>query len=211
MSNLIMTTTLTPSPKPTREFAISVLTGIMREAADNLPDDIASMPVSDLEDIRKPTEIDHYLRKNLWKQVEIAQKAGIVEIQPVQIYSGICSKQNYERIAKTPLRLAWMLTPPTEDIARLEAGLSLGLTNLLKFVAKEPTAETAGAFLKAIEFLYNRVHGPMVQRVDARHAHVNLNKPMASPTPKDDTQRLEEIKQKLALDQRDVTPKVSGE
>lgn len=205
-----MTTSLTPPLRPTREFAISILTGLMREAADSLPADIAAMSVADLEDVRKPTEIDFFLRRNLWKQVEIAQKANITELQPVTIYSGVCSKQNYEKITLNPVRVAWMLTPPNLDLERLEAGLSIGLTNLMKFVAKEPTSETAGAFLKAIEFLYNRVHGPIVQRVDARHAHMNLNKPIAGQPLAPAAERMGGIQEKLG-DARDVSPKVVNE
>lgn len=197
-----MTTALKAPDKPTREFAIASLTGVLRNAAESLPEEIAVLTIEELETKRKPTQIDFFLRKNLWKQVELVQKGAFTEIDAVDIYRGVCARNSYENLAKNPERVAWLLIHPSESHDRAEAGFEIGLTNLLKFVAKEPTAETAGAFLKAMEMLWNRVHGPVVQRIDSRHATLNLNKPIAKPPGKEN--RLEELKAKL--ESRDVTP-----
>lgn len=199
-----MTPALTSQERPTREFAISVLHGNFRELSESLPEEIASMSLDALEEKRKPTETDYFLRKNLWKQVELAQKGIVSHITPAMVYGGICSKQNFDYFVKTPLKLAWLLTYPEGVQERLEAGLSIALTNLLKFVSKEPTAETAGAFIKATEILLNRVQGPIIQKIQAQHAHMNLNKPMASQLPHG-ADRLEELKAKL-VQPRDVSP-----
>lgn len=183
--------------RATREQAIEALTGVWKNAAETMPPEIALMDIDALESVRKPTEIDFFLRRNLWKQVDMVQNGLIPDIAPADIYRGVCSKQNYDRIATTPHRLAWILLPPTEDSERLAAGLSIGITNLVKFVSREPTAETASAFMKAIEFLYTRVHGPVVQRIDARHAHAHVNMKDAPAAPEDVKNRIEELKAKL--------------
>ena len=163
------------------------------------------MSLEEIESVRTPTGVDFALRKNLWKRVELVQAGVISQIEPIDIYGGVCSRTAYERVATNPHRIAWLLTNPTEDIQRAEVGFSIGLTNLIKFVSKEPNAETAGPFLKAMEMLWNRVHGPVVQRIDSRHAHVNMNKPVNPPTA-DKSERLQELKSKLAQTV-DVTPR----
>lgn len=199
-------------PRPTREFAIASLTGVFKEAAENLPIDVAMKTLIELETERKPTEVDYFLRRNLWKQVELVQNGVIPAIEPVSIYGGVCSKQNFEdRVVTSPLRVAWLLIHPSTTHERLEAALSVGLTNLLAFVAEKPNADTIGAFLKAIEILMNRVHGPVIQKIQAQHAHVNLNKPIPGQiTARDALGKLEEMKQQL-LQEKDVTPVGDGE
>lgn len=189
----------------TRNEVIAFFDGRLRAAFESIPDAIAELPQSDLEKQRKPTEIDYFLRESLWKAVESAQKAGITTLYGSAIYGPVCSHQAFERVMVSPLRLAWLLLPPNEDKERMRVGLSLGMTNLLEFVAKPPTAETANAFLKAMEMLLNRVHGPLIQRIEAKHAHMNMNKPIAGP-PTNVNDRLEELKKNL-LPEKDVTPK----
>jgi hypothetical protein len=205
-----MTPQIAENPRPTREFAINSLIGCVAEAAKNLPPEIAQLDVSDLEKDRKPTEVDYFLRKNLWKQVELCQKGIITHVQPSSIYAGVCSEPNYSKIALQPYRVAWLFTYPEPIEDRLEAALSIATTNLLKFVAREPTSENANAFLKAYELLMNRVKGPIIQKVHALHAHRNLNKPLAqTPTNPDDVQKkLEEMRaQIIEPETKDVTPK----
>lgn len=185
---------LNAAPRVTREQVAGMLTGEFRNAVENLDEEFASKTQVELEDMRKPTEIDFLLRKKLWQLAEVGLNE---EIQPIEIYGDICSRQTFfVKVITSPLRVAWLMTPPQEDKTRMEAGLSIGITNLVKFVSKEPTSETAGAFIKAIEFLYNRVHGPMVQRIDARHAHMKVTAPSGTE-PLDVNARLEALKQKL--------------
>lgn len=190
----------------TREDVVTFTRGRLREGFENLPIELVGLTQSEVEKLRKPTENDYFLRQNLWNAVRNAQKLGKTEIFYPEIYGGICTEHAFQIAMATPLRLAYYLTPPTEDKSRMAAGLSIGISNLIDFVSKPVDPDTAGAFLKAIEILLNRVHGPVIQRVDARHAHVNLNKPVHSTLPPDDQQkRLGELKEKL-LQAKDVTP-----
>lgn len=200
-----MTPLIASAPRPNREFAISVLGGKLREVVEALPEELTSKTADELELMRKPTEIDFFLRKSLWKQIEIAEKANIAEIEQSSIYGGVCTKQNYEFLLKNPIRVAYIMVPPDENLNRMEYGVAIGLTNLIEFISKPVTKETAGPFLKAMEMLINRVHGPLVQRVDARH--LNMNKPItgATETEADLLLKLDEIKTTL-IEARDVSP-----
>jgi hypothetical protein len=104
---------------------------------------------------------------------------------------------------KNPHRMAWLLIYPQDDVERLKAGLSMGITRLIEFVSKPVTEDTAGAFLKALEIMFNRVHGPVVQKIEAKHAHLNMNKPIVQQD--DPNRRLDELKTKI-VQAREVTP-----
>ena len=197
-----MTPALIQQERPNREFAESVLTGGFRYAVEQLPKDIAAMSEAQIEELRKPTDIDYFLRKSLWKQIELAQKGIITDISQASIYSGICSKQNFDQLCDVPLRVAWLLIYPESVNSLMEHGLSLAIHNLLKFVAKAPTPETASAFIKATELLLNRVQGPIIQKIQAQHAHLNMNKPIQ--VQQDPDKRLAELKSKI--EERNVTP-----
>jgi hypothetical protein len=187
-----------------RELAISLLVDEFKAAVESIPEPIMLMNQDELESERKPTDIDYLLRKKLWILVDNAQKGLVSEIASQDVFRGTCSRQLFHLALKNPNRVAWLLTPPIHDQDLMEAGVKIGLRNLIKFVSKEPNSETASAFLKAMEILLNRTHGPVIQRVDARHAHMNLNKPLAPQNP-DPNSRLEELKQKL-MAPKDVTP-----
>lgn len=191
----------------TKEYAMSIVGGELRKAVEELPPQIANMSVGELEEARMPTEVDYLLRENLWKQVEIAQKAGETHIKTRAVFAGVCSEQHFFfNIVKSPMRVAWLFTHPQDDIKKMRYGLSIGMKNLIKFISKEPNEKTAGAFLKAVEMLMNRVHGPIIQKVEAKHAHLNMNKPIENSmdSPADIIARLDELKSKLLIP-RDVT------
>lgn len=193
----------------TREVAISLLRMDFKEAAENIPQDILDMSEAELFAIRKPTRTDYFLRKNLWKQVERAINEGADSITATAVYSRVCSKQNFDRIFKLHHRLAWMLFPPKEDADKWEETLSFGLDRLRnELMTMEINEKTAGTFLKALGMLMDRVHGPVVQRIDARYATLNMNKPIQGSTPTEAMKQIEELKAKL--DQRDVKEIDSG-
>jgi len=194
---------------PTREYAITLLRGGFRSAVESLPEELVSLSEMELEIKRTPSEVDYLLRRNFWKQVDLAQKGVIPYINQVDVYFGACSDTNFEsRVLKSPIRLAWILTYPSTPDDLMETGLNIALKNMIKFVSREPTSETAGAFMKAVDILLNRVKGPIIQKIQAQHAHLNMNKPIASHAS-DPNKRIEELKDKLVS--RDVTPRSGNE
>jgi hypothetical protein len=203
-----MTQMLIAPIRPSREFAISLLSGNLKAAAESVPEDLLRLSGQELEDIRTPTTVDYLLRKSFWKQVELAYKTGETSITAASIYDGICTKQNWEhKFVPTPYRIAWLLCYPETHMELMENGLTIGVHNLLKFIAKEPDRNTASAFIKAIDLLLNRVHGPVIQKIQAQHAHahMNLNKPLASnETPEEAMKKLEDLRAQL-MAPRDVS------
>lgn len=191
--------------KPTREFIISLLSGEFKKQVELLPEELAAKSDQELFSLRTPTKIDFFLRKNLWKQIELVQKGFKTDINPIDIYRGICSQQAFDIAIKVPLRLAYLLTSPTASHDIMDHALQLGLMQIIDFMSQPMTKETSGAFLKAFEILLNRVEGPIIQKIQAQHAHLNLNKPLAS-SPDD---RLKQLKDKL--EEREVEQIVSAE
>ncbi len=191
----------------TREQAISLFTGDLRLAVESIPLDIANMSESEIFAVRKPTRIDWFLRKNLWNSIETARKAGEVEISQASIYAGVCSEQNFRKVMGQPLRLAWMLFHPRTDMDKWEEALSYGLDRFREeFMTMPITKDTAGHFLRALEMLITRVHGPVIQRIEAKHAHLNMNKPIEIQEPQSH-ELLESIRDKIAA-AKDVTEKI---
>lgn len=187
----------------TRDLILSLIMGEFKRAATELPQEFAEMSQKDLETIRKPTEIDHYLRNRLWDLIGKAQNGLIHQIQQVDIYAGICTETNWtQRVCKSPQRVAWLLMPPQDDMDRMKAGLAIGLTNLIDFIANPINKETAGAFIKAISILLDRVHGPVVQRLDTRNLNVNVDKKEHSAAS---VESLKQLKEKIES-AVDVTP-----
>lgn len=191
----------------TREQAIALFSGELRKALESLPPEVTELTSQELELERKPQEVDYLLRKNLWKCVENAKNNNVSEVPAAHIYHRVCSRQCFEKILRHPTRLAWIMLPPREDKDRMRALLEIGLSQLEKLISQPVTEKNAGLILRTVELLMNRVHGPVIQRIQAQHAHVNLNKPIPPQiNPSEDIQkRLSEIKNKLES-VRDVTP-----
>jgi hypothetical protein len=179
---------------------IAFLTGSKTQLAyENAPEELRKMSEIDLFKTGNIGEKDYFLRKNLWKNVEIAQKAGVFRITEASIYGDVMSAQNYYvSFLTNPHRVCWLMTPPTDSREIMEEALFYGLSRLrnelLTMTINEKTAPT---MLKAIEFLANRTWGPVVQKIEAKHAHLNMNKPIAVQDARDVTKRLDELKAKL--------------
>lgn len=183
---------------------VTYLTGALRKDVDAIPPEIMAMTMDQLEQKYTISHIDYFLRQNLWKSIGVAQKLGKTEIPAVSIFEGVCSAQNFEGyVRKNPYRLAWILMKPVQVTEIMEESLDFGIKKLRVWLSTVYLdADTIGPFIKAVEMLMNRVKGPVVHRIEAKHAHLNMNKPIAAPG--DPNARLEELKSKLVP--RDVTP-----
>ncbi len=88
---------------------------------------------------------------------------------------------------------------PTVYADLIDEATYFGIQRLRNEVLKMPVTErSAPTILKTVEFLANRSLGPVVQRVEAKFAHLNLDRPTAhSLKPEDTVGRIEELKAKL--------------
>lgn len=183
-------------PQSTRIVAITLIEGSLREKAENLPTELLELDLHDLEARCKFTETDYFLKKRLWELItEREDEPESPPIRGIDIYKGICTLQNFHRRLDSPIRVAWFLHDARNDIKRLEAGLPIAISNLLNFIAQPITEKTATAFLRALDMMLSRTHGPVIQRVDARHAHVNLNKPIDQSNI--EVEQLKEMRERL--------------
>ena len=190
-----------------RTEVISYLSGEFRAAIDAIPKDIANMTLDEIEAVREPGPTDYFLRKNLWKQVEIAKSNGHTDITAVSVYRGVCGQSNFqERVLTNPLRLAWILHAPMTETEQAEEALAFGIMRIRRDLLTMPmNAKSAPSILKAIELLWNRTRGPLIQRIDARHLHAKVQPQDQIETPEQILQKLEELKTKLLQEARPVT------
>lgn len=198
-----------PQQELTRELMISLFDGKLRERMENLPVEIADLSQAQIEILRKPIENDYKLRERLWILVENAQKAQISHIQTVRLFEGIMSEQRFAQVVEDVPRLAWIMTRPVEDRAKMETLLQKLLTKIeAEVLPKAITDDNMTAFLKLVEFLTNRVHGSVVQRIDGRHLHAHQKVPPKQIAGDDPSKRRQELQDKLAA--KDVTPVTSN-
>lgn len=186
------------TPKVTLDQAISYAEGMLKLALENIPNEILAMPMHELEELSPPREIDYLLQRRFWKIVNDASNQENPKIVLTHIYNGICSKQNFQKIMSSPHRLAWIVNFPKNDMERMEGMLSAGLGKIEReILTMKLNDKNTGYFLKLIEMLMNRVHGPLIQKIEAKHAHMKVKAPEVPQDVKDVNKRLEELKQKL--------------
>lgn len=181
---------------------LNFLQGKLLDVASSLPEDVKAMTEVELWKSGKITKNDYFLRRNLWKSIEIAQKTGQNAITQESIYHDVVSAQNFNsRVMTSPHRIAYLLMKPTLAREQMEEALHHGMMRLRNELLTMPIDEkTAPVFLKALEFLANRTWGPVIQKIQAQHAHLNMNKPIAIPA----VEQLKELQAK-ALESRDVS------
>jgi hypothetical protein len=194
-----------PQIHETRLSAVQFFSGEFRKAIEAIPNEILQMSEIELYDTGKITQTDWFLRKNLWNLIESAQKSNENAIPTSAIYRGITSHQNFfQQIVHNQIRLAWLLIKPTALPELIDEATYFGLKRLRHDLLTMPMNEkSAPVFLKAVEFLANRAWGPVIQRIEAKHAHLDLGtrinkEPTYSTNPEDVAKRLAELKRKLA-------------
>jgi hypothetical protein len=204
-----MNSTVRGEGRTTVEEAIGYTEGLLRVGLDNLPPELILLTRAEIEAQRPPSEVDILIQRNFWAVVEKAKKEGETSIKQTHIFAGACSERAFQRLLENPIRLAYMLHNPIDDIDRMRNMLVNGLARMENELLKMPiTEKSAGHFIKALDLLINRVHGPMVQRIEAKHAHIKMNQPPPEST-KDVNQRLDELRSKLIatpVQQRQIIP-----
>ena len=88
---------------------------------------------------------------------------------------------------------------PTAGAELIDEATYYGLLKLRNEILTMPVTErSAPTLLKAIEFLVNRAHGSVIQRIEAKHAHLDLNNSdMIAKTPEELQSAIDTLKSKL--------------
>jgi hypothetical protein len=193
------------------DLALEMTTGLLRTAIEGIPSELRNLSTSELEQLRQPSPLDYALRQNFWSAIDKAKSNGDPQIRISHVFKDVCTKQAFHLVCENPVRMAFILNRPKDDLGRLRDILQVAIGRFEHYVATSPINEkTAGHYLKAMEILMNRVHGPMVQKIEAKHAHLNMNKPIAPPNNETEVnQRLNELRAKLLPEpQNDIITQV---
>jgi len=150
-----------------------------------------------------PDETDYRLRLKFWDewQLSLLTPGRPAPIRVPAVYYGVCTREFfYQKILKDPVKLAWMITPPTDYDTTLKELLYRGLGRLreiiaLPFVQEVPVIHRGQPVMKpdgtplttqkvdrglvsevrqVIAMLSDRVHGAIVSRIDVKQQSLNL-------------------------------------
>lgn len=147
----------------------------------------------------------HYVKISFWDEYNYAVDSGEREMREAYIYIGACSDHFfYEKIAKNPLRLAWLITPPVQESLIRRNLIKLGYDQLYDTLTTDPvevidktTTDKRGkttrtqskklnmALVKQkfdiLKHLENRELGGVVQRqqIEARTLNTHVQRPAA--------------------------------
>jgi hypothetical protein len=159
------------------------------------------------------TTTDNLLRMNFWRACSEHAQGKKDLITAADIYNNACLKQNfYSYYLKNKYKVAWMLRPPPGAVAIMESVLEKSFLKLEEAIEKSNLifpnghmdSRAAAVVLKAMEFSYNRLHGPMVQKHEIQQQNINTNINVSSKDAEKFLNRLDEIKNRIET--RDVRP-----
>jgi hypothetical protein len=200
-----MNTNKFPEIHASRISILELLSGDFKASLEAIPPEVLAMSEQELNEVRKPTSVDYFIRKKLWSMYDKCQAVGLKEISTKELYDGICSHHSfYERVMVSPHRLAWIFIRPNVYDELIDEAFYFGMKRMRDEVLTMPiTEKTMGHFMKAIEFLANRALGPVIQRIESKNVNLSL-----TPTEAQDPHALEmkllELKEKM-LSPRTVT------
>lgn len=139
--------------------------------------------------LTKIKAVDDLLRMKFWVEYDRVQAYQLKALNMSYILAGCVSKDFfYQSYFKDPGRVAWMLCPPVNYIARLEE-IHINLLMQLSQMAREPVVDEFGNYnqklgdqkIKLFQVIDQRLHGSVVQRhqidqtVSQKTVQVNLS------------------------------------
>lgn len=126
------------------------------------------------------TIITQRVRIALWQEFESAHLNNRT-IRSKQLYAGVCSENTFYALINNPIRLAFILTAPSDYVVTLKEAHDAGLNKLRElFQARVVDEEgymnpkVAEILIKAFAILDSRLKGAVVQRVDQRVLTANV-------------------------------------
>jgi hypothetical protein len=191
---------------------VSLLNGKFQQAVLNIPDELKHLPEDELHSRVNPTANDWKLRQNFTNAVYDARKLNKDAITTTSIYEGIVSKPSFfEHFLPNPLKVAWIVRPVVEHTAYYNAIHREGLNKLFRMVKSLPEESKYIPLLaKLVETAGNRVHGPVVQRMQIHSKNLNVEmdaKQLPQAEGQEDlSKKIEAMQAKLLEGPKDVTP-----
>lgn len=149
--------------------------------------------------------LDYRLRQTFWKEYERAA-ANLVPMNMANVVAGVVNKSHFTgRYLTDPIRVAFMLQPPTDYKVALEETLTT-LVEKLRQVADLPVHDEDGKpiyknidlILKAFPHVDNRVKGGVTQRLETKSLTVSVQAEQSAPESVDEIDlKLKELEQKV--------------
>lgn len=162
---------------------IKFLTGRLKEAVLNIPEEIFLKTEGDLRMSVKPTNADFALRVSFWREFERVLWKGSGAISPASVMAGIVSEQYfYKEFLSNPKKVAFMIRPMQTYNKEMEAILMRATERLWELI-EIPIYNSKGRFdskaaevlMKAVAQVENRVKGMAVQKSENKRVSVNVN------------------------------------
>lgn len=162
----------------------------MREAMEAIPPELLALSERQLcKEVQPDFKLDQ-LRSAFWVEYNRAQFT-LTRINLSNVYGTICASSTFhESVIGVPKNLAWLLTPPTNWVAGMNAILDRGLqllydavtaTNIIKD-GKIVDVKALSAVHKIIKEAGIVLHGLPVLKTESKSVNVNLNSSEPSAT-----------------------------
>ena len=180
---------------------------LLARKARELPQEFLESTEEELADMmprRRFNEIEHRLRHTFWQEYDRAS-SNLVPMQISNIVKGVTTRETFlNRIMLDPVRLAFIMHPPTDYRVSLEETLGT-LTKKLRQIADLPVYGDDGKpqyknielILKTFPHVDNRVKGGFLQRIESKNVTVSVNGSVGMPeTAEDIDRRLRELEKR---------------
>lgn len=167
---------------------------------------------------KRPKAVDDILRMKFWLEYDRAVSHGLTKMNLANVTAGIVSKEFFHsQYLREPSRVAWLLCPPMNYLARLNEIHYQAYCSLSEII-REPTTDDHGNFdlklahlkVKIFEIMDARINGPIVQlhKHDVTNKNLNLNANLTPSAERSLNLQIEEkgvegLEKKLAQLQRE--------
>lgn len=189
-----------------REIAASLLTTGLAEKLAKIPPEYFEMELSQLEREVEPTQVEMMLRRAFWVEVRrVSTEKGTV-IKPVNIYSGICTKENFALVTGNPKKLTYLLTPPRTYEQNVNHLIDRGMEKLMSVLDAKLVysnghmdAKATKTLLDVVAYFESRIKGGIKQKMDINSKNQNLDVQVTVST-----NNMQDLDQKLAKMREDL-------
>lgn len=189
-----------------REVAANILTTGLAEKFRKIPSEYFEMDFDQLEKEVEPTQVEMMLRRSMWKEIRrVSSEKGTV-IRPVNVYSGICSRENFSLVTQNPKKFAYLLTPPRTYEQNVNHLIDRGMEKLMSVLDAKLVysnghmdAKATKTLLDVVAYFESRIKGGIKQKVDINSKNQNLDVQVTVST-----NNMQDLDQKLAKMREDL-------
>lgn len=161
---------------------VNLLPMVVSSYIKAIPEEVWLMDEDEIAMKGRCSEYDSLLRHAFWLEYDRAIRSG-QKMNPISIYGGIVSKYSFfKEVCTNTFRLAYICTPPTDYLTRLDELLTQGLKQYREILML-PNVNAKGVVdsrlvavkQKIIEDVANRRRGQTVQRLEVKSQNLNVN------------------------------------